>query len=163
MSGPLTRLRNKIRSARGYSWPEKLLVLPSLVLLGLARLAILFLPFRFYVRVLGKVVSQGQPAPGVTEASDRAARSIGRSVRATAALTPWESVCLPQAMAASVLLKLRGVPHCVHFGLAPGEQTPEAAPMKAHAWIVAGDRVVTGGPVLPEYRIVATFAPRSLP
>lgn len=157
MTGPLGSLRRKWASARGYTVAEKLLVLPSLMMLGLSRLAILALPFRWYVRVLGRVATQGEQAPPLSTEHNKAARSIGRSVRATAALTPWESVCLPQAMTASVLLKLRGIPHCVHFGLAPGEKAPEAAPMQAHAWIVAGERIVTGAPVLPEYRIVATF------
>lgn len=161
MSALLSTLRRKLVGLRSYSAAEIAMVVPSLVLLGLARLAILFLPFGFYSRLLGTVASQGLSAPPLTTGLDDTARSIGRSVRATAQVTPWKSVCLPQAMAASLLLRMRGVPHVVHFGLAPGEAKPDAAPMQAHAWIVAGERIVTGAPVLPEYRIVSTFA--SLP
>lgn len=158
MSGFLPTLRRKLAGARSYSLVEIAMVVPSLLLLGLARLAILFLPFRWYSRVLGESVAQSDAPPSLSPRQDSTARSIGRSVRATATVTPWSAVCLPQAMAASILLKLRGIPHVVHFGLAPGEAKPEAAPMQAHAWIVAGDRIVTGAPVLPEYRIVATFS-----
>ncbi|UIP06155.1 lasso peptide biosynthesis B2 protein [Erythrobacter sp. SDW2] len=158
MSALLPTLRRKLAGLRGYSASEITMVAPSLVLLGLARLAILFLPFRFYARVLGTVASQGLPAPPLTAGLDNRARSIGRSVRATARITPWKSVCLPQAMVASLLLRVGGVPHVVHFGLAPGDAKPDAAPMQAHAWIVAGKRIVTGAPVLPEYRIVSSFA-----
>jgi Transglutaminase-like superfamily len=154
----LQGLRRKLIGASSYSAAEIALVLPSIVLLGLARMAILLLPFRWYARALGGKVSQGLAARSLTPAQDAKARSIGRSVRATAAVTPWSAICLPQALAAGVLLQLHRIPHVVHFGLAPGDARPEAAPMRAHAWIVAGDRIVTGSPVLPEYRIVATFA-----
>lgn len=158
MSGFFPTLRRKLAGARRYSLGEIAMVGPSLLLLGLARLAILFLPFRRYSQVLGAAAAQGETPPPLSLGQDSTARSIGRSVRATAKVTPWSAVCLPQAMAASILLKLRGIPHVVHFGLAPGEARPEAAPMQAHAWIIAGERIVTGAPVLPEYRIVATFA-----
>ena len=130
----------------------------ALLLLGAARLAILFLPFRWYVGWLGAPTELEENALPLDDAQDAISRSIGRAVRATAGVTPWKSVCLPQAIAASILLKLRRIPHVTHFGLAPGEAAPDSAPMKAHAWIIAGERIVTGAPVLPEYRIVASFA-----
>lgn len=163
MSGFLPALRRKLAGARRYSAAEIAMVVPAIALLGLARLAIVALPFRWYAKVLGSVAAIGQQPAAISARQDAKARSIGRSVRATATVTPWSAVCLPQAMAAGVLLKLHGVPHVVHFGLAPGEASPEAAPMQAHAWVIAGERVVTGAPVLPEYRIVATFASPSAP
>lgn len=153
----LPALRRKLAGAREYSLAELALVAPTLLLLGLARLAILFLPFRWYIGVLGERLPQGRVAPSIIPTLDHRARSIGRSVRATAKITPWQSVCLPQAIAASMLLRIGHVPHVVHFGLAPGEPEPDAAPMQAHAWIIAGERIVTGAPVLARYRIVATF------
>ena len=137
----LAWLRRKWTGARKYSAGEKLLVPVALVLLGISRAAILGL--------------QGIAAPAISAEQDQRARSIGRAVRASATVTPWQSICLPQAMAASTLLRLGGVPHVVHFGL--GKSRPQDAPMEAHAWIVAGDRIVTGGPVSPDHRIVASF------
>ena len=151
----LAWLRRKWTGARKYSAGEKLLVPVALVLLGISRAAILGLPFRRHAAMLGSTAPQGIAAPAISAEQDQRARSIGRAVRASATVTPWQSICLPQAMAASTLLRLGGVPHVVHFGL--GKSRPQDAPMEAHAWIVAGDRIVTGGPVSPDHRIVASF------
>lgn len=155
MSG---RLRQKLVGLRSYSAGEVLLAPVAIMLLGLARAAIIVIPFRWYVRALGHVSSIDAASISISPRQDSIARSVGRSVRASAAITPWQSVCLPQAIAASLLLKACRIPHVSHFGLAPGETSPEAAPMQAHAWLIAGERIITGAPVLPEYTVVATFS-----
>ncbi|GAA4035775.1 lasso peptide biosynthesis B2 protein [Parerythrobacter jejuensis] len=135
---------------------ELALVPVALLLLGAARFAILIFPFRWYAWTLGASIDN-QTAPGISPAQRVRARSIGRSVRASASVTPWQSVCLPQALAASVLLRAGGVPFISTFGLKPGDKDVAQEPMLAHAWITTGDLVVTGGPVDPGYRVVATF------
>lgn len=151
-------LGKKLRGLRQYSVFEISLVPLALVLLGLARAAILIMPFKLYAPLLGRRQNSADDDFSVTERQRSLARSIGRAVRATAAITPWSAVCLPQAMAAAALLRMAGVPFTARLGLAPGARDPRAEPMQAHAWLKTGDLVVTGGPINPVYKVVASFA-----
>lgn len=157
MSGPLAFVGRKLRGALRYSPLELALVPIAITLLGLARLAILALPFRIYARLLGDRIDAASELPITAERERQRARSIGRSVRASASVTPWKAVCLPQAMAAAALLRLFGISSTTYFGLAPGEPGPREAPMRAHAWLQVGDLTVTGAPIDPALRVVATF------
>jgi len=153
----LSFIRRKVKGAAHYSAGELAMVPVALLLLGLARLAILLVPFKHYSRLLGAKQS-GAPLPAALENAQSAkARSIGRTVRATAAITPWNAVCLPQAIAAAALLRMARVPYAVYFGLAKDGYDPRKDPMRAHAWLQAGERIVTGGPLDPEYHVVACF------
>jgi hypothetical protein len=62
-------------------------------------------------------------------------------------------VCLPQAMAARVMLKRRGVSSVMHFGAARGEDKP----LDAHAWLDAAGVEVTGYPVADQFAEIACF------
>lgn len=151
--------RTKLAGTRQYTLAELALVPLALVLLGLARVTIAVLPLRLWLRWLGRQVVPGQAASAVSHRQDRRARSIGRSIRATASVTPWRADCLPQAMAAAVLLRLARVP----FVLTIGQDRIAASdwrgrPMQAHAWIAAGERLVTGGPADPSLQPLLGFA-----
>ncbi|HEY0832751.1 MAG TPA: lasso peptide biosynthesis B2 protein, partial [Azospirillum sp.] len=64
------------------------------------------------------------------------------------------AVCLPQAMACALMLRRRGLPVTVHFGLAKDA----AGALDAHAWSVSGGAVVTGAPGMQRFTPVAVFA-----
>ena len=53
------------------------------------------------------------------------------------------------------MLRRRGIPATVRFGLAPGT-APGALP-RAHAWVSAGKVKVAGFPVEPAMVVVARF------
>ena len=69
---------------------------------------------------------------------------------------PFKAVCLPQAMAARVMLKRRGVESVMHFGAAKGTEKP----LDAHAWLDAAGVEVTGYPVAEEFRRDRVFCVR---
>ena len=56
---------------------------------------------------------------------------------------PWRADCLVQALAGERWLRRRGVSAHIVIGV---HQTGPA-PLDAHAWLKAGDRIVTGGDV----------------
>ena len=56
---------------------------------------------------------------------------------------PWRADCLVQALAAQRWLGRHGVPTAVRLGVHKGEPSR----IDAHAWLLAGDRIVTGGDV----------------
>jgi hypothetical protein len=66
---------------------------------------------------------------------------------------PFKAVCLPQAMAARIMLGRRGVASALHFGAAKGETKP----LDAHAWLDAAGVKVTGYPVALRFAEIACF------
>ena len=127
------------------------------ILLGFARLAILTIPFRYYARFLGTYEKTKIVTPILTSEQINAVRRIGRLVRATASITPWESLCLVQALVASLMLRRSRLPYILHFGLAKNIDPNTLDPMKAHAWIAAGPIAVTGGRGLVNFTVVGSY------
>lgn len=155
----LALLLRKLRSFGQFPLVDKLLFPLVFVLLGLARAAILLLPFRSYSRLFGLYHQTGTFTPVLTSPEVVRVRRVGRIVRATANVTPWESLCLVQALVASLLLRFLGLPYILHFGLAKNTdpQEQEAEPMKAHAWVTAGPIAVTGGRSLSKFTVVGSY------
>lgn len=129
----------------------------AFVLLCLA-VAMTRLPARVYLRWLGRT----QSGPGTAQAPQREddAADIGRIVERVAARMPVRVRCLQEAIAVRMMLVRRGFSPVVHLGLnraaeADGEATRR---LSAHAWVVVGDTVVTGGEVMDRYAYVARFA-----
>ena len=83
----------------------------------------------------------------------RTAEEVGWAVTRAARHVPFRAVCLPQAMAARVMLKRRGVASVMHFGAAKGE----VKPLDAHAWLDAAGVEVTGYPVARNFSEIACF------
>lgn len=123
-----------------------------------ARLALIFIPFPRLARRLGAFVPPSDPQ--ALQARERAApdqmrvaEEVGWAVTRAARHVPFKAVCLPQAMAARVMLKRRGVASVMHFGAAKGETKP----LDAHAWLDAAGVEVTGYPVANEFTEIACF------
>ena len=133
---------------------ERILLLEAFLLLGVARLGVLILPFRWLVKSLGKhmkeTVTQMQPADLLV------ARMVGGAVRSATNYTPWGSVCLPQAVAAKWMLKRRNIPGTVYLGVIKDKTKPEK--MAAHAWIRCGHIIITGSQGHRQYTVVSTFS-----
>jgi hypothetical protein len=137
---------------------RRALVVEAVLWLWLSRLALLFIPFPRLAGHLGAFVS---PADACTlqarsKASPdhaRLAEEIGWAVTRSARYVPFKAVCLPQAMAARVMLKRRGVASVLHFGAAKGKEKP----FDAHAWLDAAGVEVTGYPVAKGFAEIACF------
>ena len=135
---------------------ERLWVLPAWLLLGFGRAVILVVPFRHIAPRLGRLQGAAPWVPLLRPELQERALRIGRTVRLAARLSPWTANCFPQAVAASLLLRLHRVPYALHFGLAPRGSSGEDR-MKAHAWVNAGPVNVTGGRSFGHYTVVANF------
>jgi len=137
---------------------RRALVIEAVACLLLARLALVFIPFPRLARRLGTFVPPTDPraahAKTVTT-PDQAivAADIGWAVTRAARHVPFKAVCLPQAMAARVMLKRRGVSSVMHFGAAKGRTRP----LDAHAWLDAAGVEVTGYPIAESFAEVACF------
>jgi hypothetical protein len=123
-----------------------------------ARLALIVMPFPRLARRLGTFVPPADPRamPAKMATADEQAplaQEIGWAVTRAARYVPFRAVCLPQAMAARVMLRRRGVPSVMHFGAAKGT----AKPLDAHAWLDAAGVEVTGYPVAENFAEIACF------
>lgn len=150
----LTYIRSVPAKWRKRSGAERLLLLEAFALLGVARLLVLTMPFRWLAGSLGEHMAQS--APEATPDDLRCARLIGQAVRSAANNTPWQSVCLPQAVAGQWMLKRRGIAATLYLGVAKADARPEQ--LAAHAWLRCGETIITGSAGHRQFTVVATFS-----
>ena len=147
-------LLRKLNSLFNQSLTTQFLLLPAWLMTGLARLLVLLLPFRLLAPGLGQHHGVSAFIPLLDENQQAKALSIGRAVRMSSTLAPWNANCQAQAISARWLMGLFGLPFAVFYGVAkdPIEK------MKAHAWLCAGPIQVTGGYAFDEFTVVAVFS-----
>lgn len=133
-------------------------LVPAWLLLAWARLVLALLPFRRIAPWIGATVPPGSTTPA-TPADVAWARDVGAAVGLAARVTPWQSKCLAQAIAARALLRWRGVPCAVHLGVS----TRDDVTPRAHAWTSVGEVMVTGAHAPGSFTTVGTFAWRRRP
>jgi hypothetical protein len=143
---------NLMRKFLGLSPAHRGCLVEAGVWLGLARLAILVLPFRWIALGLGKHMTQSAVESGLTppEVLDR----ISWAVSNASHYLPWKSTCLVQAIAAKAMLKRRGVPSTLYLGVAKNGETQ----LQAHAWLRCEDRILAGQQGMENYFVISTFA-----
>ena len=110
-------------------------VVRATVELGLARL-----------RLAKLRPSVATASENVTPLGDRQSALVERVafvIPRVAARLPWRADCLVQALAAERWLGRAGVPTDLNLGV----PRQPAGTFEAHAWLSAGDRIVTGGDV----------------
>ncbi len=154
----LRLIRRLLLRFRQIDHHSRALLVEAVACLLAARLALIFIPFPRLARHLGSFVPPAEArafaARTQTEPEQsRLAEEIGWAVTRAARYVPFKAVCLPQAMAARVMLKRRGVKSVMHFGAAKGKEKP----LDAHAWLDAAGVEVTGYPVAENFVEIACF------
>jgi Transglutaminase-like superfamily len=155
------RLRGVARKLRRFGQVggrRRALLIEAAVWLLLARVALLAVPFPTLARRLGAFVppTDARVTLAGRDASSRDAQlaeEIGWATVRAARHVPFKAVCLPQAMAARIMLGRRGVASVLHFGAAKGRDRP----IDAHAWLDAAGIEVTGYPVAGQFAEIACF------
>lgn len=142
------RLQNFIK----LSWRIKLLLLGSLCLMGIVRLAILVLPFRCLTQFMGEKMAES-PSEINPKLLSRAV-TVGWYVNKLSNFTPWESKCLVRAFTAQIILKLLRIPSTLYFGMAKTDSNQ----LLAHAWLRCGNLTITGARERERFKAVAQFA-----
>jgi len=155
---PPYSMRRKLRRFFRIGARKQGLLLEASLLLAVSRLALLLVPFPVLARRMGEFV---KPAEAGTRAAlfgsapdqARIADEIGWAVTRAARYAPFKAVCLPQAMAARMMLARRGVKSVLHFGV----MKETGKPLNAHAWLDAAGVEVTGYAVAREFAEIACF------
>lgn len=117
--------------------------------LTLAWAAIRLLPFRMVMRT-----TRFGPEP--TEQSDARSRTVAlgvrQAVKRAARRLPWTIVCFPEGLAAHWMLRRRGMPSQLHYGL-----RPSVGKLSAHIWVTLAGGVVVGEEAENPHHCVAIF------
>lgn len=153
MTGAASQLTRKIASWRSLPRRVQAMLLLSWCLLGIARLAVLLVPFRWIAAWLGSETGVAPFTPLLLGQETELARDVGQSIALAARYTPWESLCQPQALVARFWLGLFGIPCIVNYGVRKDEKYGLAA----HAWVCTGPVAVTGGQAWEEFVVVRSF------
>jgi len=126
----------------------------ALIALMIARASMAFLPFRRIAAWLG---TPGIETPHTATPEEiLLAQEVGWAVGVVARRVPWDGRCLAQALAATRMLRRRGLEGTVSFGVCQGE----SAGFDAHAWLRVGSYFVTGAPDHQRFQAFTTFARR---
>jgi transglutaminase-like putative cysteine protease len=126
----------------------------ALFALAIARIVMACVPFKRIASWLGKPGAE-TPATATPEET-HTAEAIGWAVGVLGRRVPWDGRCLAQALAATSMLRRRGLEGTVTLGVREGK----SASFDAHAWLRMGSCIVTGGPGHEEFKPFTTFARR---
>jgi len=130
--------------------PDRRLLLAAAIVLSAVRLALRFLPVHT-VRTLMTRVSGRRPRAGSESSYPE---RVGWAVRAVS--PDVGATCLPQALAAALLLERRGYAVTLTIGVRRDENRGVAG----HAWLECDGRIVVGGDERAGYTPLPVFAGR---
>lgn len=117
------------------------------IALVLAWTAIRLLPFRILMRTTGF-------GPVPTDRPDAGAigLAVRHAVKRAARRLPWTIVCFPEGLAAHWMLRRRGLPSRLHYGLRPSVDR-----LSAHVWVTLDGEVIVGEESGDPHHCVAIF------
>lgn len=143
---------NTIRKILALSGRERFLLVEAFIYLGLARAALLIIPFKHIAPHLGQQVRDDHIRI-LDEPSSTVARQVGWAVDVMSYHTPWESACLAQAIAGKFMLKRRGLTSLLYLGM----KKDDTGTLTAHAWLQNGDAILLGGVGHEAFTILSVF------
>jgi len=143
---------NALHKLLALSWRERFLLLEAFFYLGVARAALLTIPFKRIVPYLGQQMKKEDIHESDSPPMD-SARQVGWAVDIMSRRTPWESACLVQAIAGKIMLKQRGLPSLLYLGT----KKDETGQLTAHAWLKNGNEILLGGSGHETFTVLSAF------
>ena len=114
--------------------------------LTLAKAALAWIP-------VAKVIGWKQRKLKWEQAADAGTlRDVQHAVLVVARYSPVSFVCFPQCLAASEMLRGRGIASRLHYGVAR-----DGNKLVTHTWLEAGGEIVIGGEVAGEYSRIESW------
>lgn len=148
----MSRFAANVRTLARLPWRERVALTESTALFWCFVLALKFVPFRRFRRVLGTVGPKHDPTtPRPDTPVDDDIRTVARWMRRIAKRHP--DTCLAQALAGRVMLRRRRLPSLISFGV----RADESGRWAFHARLVHDDLVLTGGGELARFSVLSTF------
>ena len=128
---------------------DYLLFVEAWCLLHLAKLVILFMPFKKIASWMGSLGVESLHDLIPTDLSTK----IEHAVRRAARYTLHKSKCYDQALTAKALLGHCNLPATIYFGLAKESESQ----LMAHAWVRCGNKIISGKVGIERFTVVACF------
>ncbi|MES2339450.1 MAG: lasso peptide biosynthesis B2 protein [Pseudomonadota bacterium] len=113
-----------------------------------ATLVVRFAPFRRIAAIAARPVT----APAPSDPADTVA-TIAWAVTAAARRARFRAVCIERGLAAQAMLRRRGVPTALHYGVAK-----RGDDLTAHVWVCWNGQDVVGGDEAADFREMAVFS-----
>lgn len=124
---------------------------------GLIRAALFIFPFKWIALFLG---NEGVESPVRLRPREKEkAIKIGGAINKVSRYTPWESKCLVQAITGKLLLGKENIENTLYFGV----KRKENDQISAHAWLRAGEIIVTGRRGYENYAPISCFGKIMIP
>lgn len=117
------------------------LFLLACVCLLLSKWGIELLPFKLVVRLFRLTPCKSKAQ--TTSQANQPRSSVAIAIKRAARYLPGEYVCLPQALAGKLLLRIQGRPSTLVLGV----KTEPNRNMNAHAWLISENTVLLGGDI----------------
>ena len=133
---------------------ELLFFAEAWLLMAIARLILLFIPFRKIAPLLGTTIIIQQPLR-LTENGALLQQQVRSAISRAYKRSPWRTACFEQAIAAKIMLKSRKTVSSVYFGIQ--KKGDSANTILAHAWLESGGIMVTGGKNISPFSLIAGF------
>jgi len=126
----------------------------ALALLAFFRVCLAVAPVKAIIGTMTRAGTTRGGGDGDAEAYDAASLEVAQRVRwavEAAARRSWvEFVCFPQTLAGYAMLRRRGVPSTMVYGVTRSKE----GELIAHTWLTMGERVVLGGEGAGEFGVV---------
>jgi hypothetical protein len=113
--------------------------------------------FRKWSRYLGTMEAEA-PSEDLPQSRDAIAR-VQWAVRAARRFVPWNSTCLMDAVAGKLMLSRRRIGSTLYLGVRSEPSKAEMS-LDAHAWLRAGNVILTGDQGRHRFPVVAKFTTR---
>ncbi len=130
--------------------PTDLLVAAeALLLLAFFRVCLALVPVRRLLRMVtrGPASAIGDASVPPDELDTATALRVRWAVEAVVRHSPVKFVCFPQTLAGYTMLRWRGVPSTMVYGVA----RTDAGELTTHTWLMLGERCVLGGAGAEEF------------
>jgi hypothetical protein len=145
-SGRARKVRSLSRRLREVGPGGWLLLFKTFCLLLAAKAALRWLPVK-------KIIGWKQRAvERQNEATEEELLRARHAVLVVARYSPVRFVCFPQCLAASALLRAKGIESRLHYGVARADDK-----LVTHTWLEAGGQIVIGGEVAADYSKLAVY------
>ncbi len=132
------------------AWKDRRLLAEATVAIAVASIAIRAFPFR---KVVGWAADDPDRQEPEREAAEREIARVRWAINALAPRLPWKIVCFQKGLALHRLLRRRGVPTRLHYGIAQDD----VRGLRAHVWVTHAGSAVIGGAEAVDYTCLATF------
>lgn len=150
----LQKVKKVIKNFVFGSFKDKKYYLIALKWSMIVRFSMVFLPFKYYRGLFGKLQNVAETNEYSPEKSLEIKR-IREIVISICRNTPWESKCLVEAITCKKMLQKIGVETTVYLGIRKDENGKE---MKAHAWLKLGDHILTGRSGHQSFKVVNFYS-----